>query len=132
MNSSESLIRRMRNALGYVINVFTETCDCGKCGPCRKIRHFEKLRAEAAAALKPPPDPYAHLSQQQKEKIWAVAIEYLEADILGDKDNPRFWAEYIIKDWGIDQCLEQISDDPQKQARTIGFDPDTGKEVKDE
>jgi len=128
MNDNHSLVRRMRNALGYARRVFQEACNCGRCGPCRKARQFERLRVEAAAALKPPNDPHAHLNEQQKARIRSVATDHLIADILGDKDNPRFSAEYIVKDWGIGQCLEQISDDPEKQAKAVGFDPETGKE----
>ena len=77
-------------------------------------------------------DPYTHLTVEQKDIIRQKATEALVGDIMGDKDNPRFWAEYIIKDWGIDQCLEQLSDDQEEQANQIGFDPETGKPTKEQ
>jgi hypothetical protein len=77
-----------------------------------------------------PPDPYAHLTDDQKAKIREGAIQDIVNQLDGDHDNRRYWAEYVVKDFGLGQCLETIDDDPDDLAEKLGFDPRTGKEIK--
>ena len=45
-----SLLNRMAEELEYATVVFAEACDCGRCGPCKRVPQMEALIEEARSA----------------------------------------------------------------------------------
>ena len=74
-------------------------------------------------------DLYGGLTDRQKEIIRSKAIQSLISDMLSDRDNPRYWAEHLVRRWDIATCLEKLGLSLDDQVAQLGFNPQTGKSV---
>ena len=70
-----------------------------------------------------------HLADEQKQRIYDMAVELIHEDVEHDQDYLDNITRKYVSNHCIEDQLATISSKEECQAELLGFDPQTGKEL---